>query len=487
MRWKIPCSLVILVLLPKVSFADTFSFRLTKADKKFTCAAGTPESTATPIQVSVLVPSEVTPEAPVTLSTVVELLEGDPLKGTFEKINDPKRNIWRFSPKTKETKAKKVSVTGTVDNLPVDDCVFEPSPQTVPPRSGATFTQEDFNAANWLDNNDDKLAAIRLRIQQHNPKWPADRIVLLPHLPSGAKAPSYPASISERDLSQVVMVVPKVDGGGLGGDTSLSWSLTRCESIPNYRIQGDFAALATGQSALKTEREYELVRVGHVMSCGADELTYSLLISSSGGPSREPTVATVPVRPVYHLGATAMFGFDATKQSSFLVRGGKIDEVEDRVGPGLLVGGTYFVKGVDYGDMRWYNHFINPFLVISLEAPKDRFVVGTALTYRGGISLALGAAFNHAPVLASGYVPGQAFTGDGDIPLDKDWKTGFYIGIAVDDKLFASVSKLKKTSTGGGTKPGSAEKAKTTEEEAAKKKAEEAAAGKKKGSGVKDH
>jgi hypothetical protein len=30
---------------------------------------------------------------------------------------------------------------------------------------------------------------------------------LLPHLPSGAKAPSYPRSISERDLAQVVMVV----------------------------------------------------------------------------------------------------------------------------------------------------------------------------------------------------------------------------------------------------------------------------------------
>ena len=138
-----------------------------------------------------------------------------------------------------------------------------------------------------------------------------------------------------------------------------------------------------------------------------------------------------------------------------------------------------FVNGVDYGDMRWYNHWFNPFVVVSLAAPKDRFVVGTALTYRGGISLAIGLAFNHVPTLATGYSADKEFSGPGDIPQDRKWAKGFYIGIAVDDKLFASLSKLTKSGTGGGSAPESVEKAKAEE-----KKGGEEEAAKKKGGGV---
>jgi hypothetical protein len=477
MRLKILSSLVLLIGLPAVSRADTFSFALKRSASAWECSAST-RSTTQAIQVSVSVPTDVTSAEAVKLTAVVDLASGGPLQGSLVKIEDPEGNIWRFAPTTTEAKATKVVVTGNVDNAKVE-CTFEPpaSPPSPPsPQSGATLTQEDFSAAQWLDENDAQLAAIRLRVQRQNPKWPADRIVLLPHLPSGAKAASYPASISERDLAQVVMVVPDVVGVGTGA--SLTWSLTRCVSVPNYRVQGDFAALAAGQAAVEARREYKLIRVGHVMSCGADALQYSLLISSGADTSKDPIVATLPVRPVYHVGATAMFGFDMTEQSSYVLRDGKIDEVIDRVGPGLLVGATYFVKGVDYGDMRWYNHYLNPFVVFSLEAPKERFVIGSALTYRGGISLGLGLAFNHVPVLASGYTPGQAFAGPGDIPQDKKWVRGFYIGIGVDDKLFTAVRKLTKNGTGGGTNPGSAEQAqaaekKTAEEE--KKKADEAA------------
>jgi hypothetical protein len=466
--------MLIFLSVPAAASADAFVFKLEKGQ-----CTGIVQPANEPIQVAIAV-SGVTE---VKLTAQVDLEGGDPLEGTLAKSKAPNEtDIWRLEHKSKELKAKFVTITGSVDGKAVECKLSGSKSEPEPSRSvsSASMTTADFAAAEWLDSHDERFDIIRDVIAKQNPKWPLGRIVFLPHLPSGAKAPSYPTSISERDLAQVVMVVPDVPAGsGSGG--KVEWALTRCEAIPNYRVYGSIEGLAEAHAAVpgKDEIEYKLVRIGHTMSCGADALAYSVAVTSDKGSAGETNQSTVPVRPVYHLGATATFGYDRTMQSTFVVRSGKIDEVPDRVGPGLLVGATYFIKGVDFGDMRWYNHLFNPFLVVSLEAPKDRFVAGTALTYRGGISLALGIAFNHVSTLASGFSEGQAFDGPGDIPLDKKWKKDFYIGVAVDDKLLASFRKLKKSGTGGGTaQPGAAEDAKKKQaEEEAKKKEKEASAG----------
>lgn len=462
MIWRMRFSLLSLAaaaVIPASASADTFSFTLAKANDAWTCTPQRRE-TAEPIAVAVAVRGKLA-DAAVKLTATVDWASGEPLKGALVKSTLPgDEDVWRLTHDSTETKARRVTIAGTIEGKTIDKCTAEgaaaaESPR--PPVSGSKMTEQDFAAADWLATHDYEFDLLRAQIARENPKRSLAHIVFLPHLPSGAKAPSYPTSISERDLAQVVMVM---DANTVSA-SAVDWSLTRCESIPLYRVYGSIEGLGSPQSAVaaKATPRFTLRRIGHPMSCGADALSYSITVSASGGTAGDPIASTVPVRPVYHLGATGVFGFDATLTRTFVVRDGKIDDQPDRVGSGLLVGATYFVNGVDFGDMRWYNYVANPFVVVSLEAPKERFVVGTALTERGGISLALGLAVNHVSKLASGYSVGQAFTGQGDIPLDKEWKYGFYIGVAVDDKLLASFRKLHGGGTGGGSAAADAEAA----------------------------
>jgi hypothetical protein len=478
MRSILCCSAAAALLgLPSPALADVYEFKLLMTKGEASCTGVLARTTDLPVAVAIAVPSEGVQDANVKLEGRIDLAEGAPVTGPLTKATGPgSAGVWRFVHDSKASKAKVVRITGTVESRKVDCEVAEGDTRTPPAGGTVSMAQRDFQAARWLDDNDLKLDAIRARIKTQNPKWPADRIVFLPHLPSGAKAPSFPFSISERDLTQVVMVVPTVEGRAV---LAVDWTLTRCESIPNYRVYGDIGALAKGEARVLEDDviHFEIVRIGQTMSCGAEALMYTLTVTSAGDPAGRAVQSTVPVRPVYHLGATAMFGFDRTMTSDFKVRDGKIDEVPDRIGPGLLLGATYFVKGVDFGDMRWYNHVVNPFVVVAPGAPADRFVVGTALTYRGGISLGVGMAFNHVDVLGGGFTAGQDFAGPGDIPLDKTWRRGFFIGIGVDDKLLSSFRKLQKSGTGGGSgqagAANAAEKKLAAAEEAKKKPAAE--------------
>jgi hypothetical protein len=480
MRFRMRFSLLTLFLfVPAYASANIYSFQLTKTNEKWQCKA-TIETSPNPIQIAVAVQGNTGGDAAVKLNAKVDLETGTPLTGSLMKLTLPGvTDVWQLRHSSMESTAKLVTIDGSVDGINIEACtssVAAGGEQPTPPVSRAKITALDFAAAEWLATHSWKFDLLRAEIAREQPKYRLDRIVFLPHLPSGAKAPSYPTSISEQDIGQVVMVVPDEEGaGGFAG--AVDWSLTRCESIPLYRVYGSIEGLATAQSTAAAKRRkprFTLRRIGHTMSCGADALGYTLIVTSESGVAGDPMQFTVPVRPVYHLGATGIFGYDFTNQSTFVVRNGKIDEVKDRVGTGLLVGGTYFVNGVDFGNMRWYNYFANPFVVVSLESPKDRFVVGAALTQRGGISLALGVAFNHVSKLASGFAEDKDFTGEGDIPLDKEWRHGFYVGVAVDDKLFASFKKLKAGGTGGGTATPSAEEgAKKNQAEEDKKQAEE--------------
>jgi hypothetical protein len=467
------CSVWLLVVLgvPLGASADTFSFKLQKTGEAWTCSGGR-QPGQTPLDVAIAIPSPPPADDAIKLTARVTPAAGAALSGPFTKVSN---DLWRYVHTSKETQANRVEVAGTVEGKTVS-CAFPvegSGSEVATPVSRASMKGIDFAAAEWLDQNDWRLDAIRGDIKRQYPKWPLDRIVFLPHLPSGAKAPSYPTSISERDLAQVVMVVPDVETtAGSGG--SVDWALTRCESIPTYRVRGDIAGLAEAQSTRDAKRElkFKLVRIGHTMSCGAEALAYTLTVTADAGAVGEPVPSSVAVRPVFNIGATGMFGYDRTMQSTFAVRDGKIYEARDRVGTGLLAGGTYFVNGLDPGDMRWYNHVFNPFIVVSLESPKERFVVGTVLMERVGFGLALGVAFNHVKVLSKGYTVGQAFAGPGDIPVDPDWTQGFYIGVAMDNTLFSQFRKLKKSGGGGGTAQpadvAAAEKKKKQEEDAKK-------------------
>jgi hypothetical protein len=434
--------------LTAIGYADTFEFRLQKQADKWSCTSSNLQEGAGNVRVNVLLTSETPVNAVVLKATVTPSAGGAAVVGNLIKSDAPGGgNLWTLPSTPVIAKATEVALSGTVE---MQDIACEKaattnpqSPQPTPAPvaiSRNAFSESDLAAASWLDGDQGQnaLRAVRKVVERENPSVSPTDIKLLPHLPSGAKAPSYPTSISERQIAQVVLLVPP------NGTNAVDFTLTHCEPIPNYRVSGDIAALQANQV------DFKVVRIGNVLSCGADKVEYSMTVRNATAVS-EPVTTTLPVRPVYNLAPLATFGFDMTSQSTFQVRDGKIAESVDRVGPGLLAGASYFINGVDYADMRWYQHFLNPFVAVSLAAPKDHFVVGTALTYRGGISLALGVGFNHVGILSNGYTVGQPFTGQGDIPQDKVWRRGFYIGVGLDDKLYASFKKLDKGGTGGGT------------------------------------
>jgi hypothetical protein len=449
MRCRIACSAALMFLgLSAIAFADTFQFTVAKKGSTWACAAADVISPTPSVAVNVLIDNPPATDT-VLIKATVTPTQGAAVTGDLKKSDAPTPpNLWTFTPTPAVTKATKVALEGTIEKQKI---ACEGGVGGGPGGGGGssgggtqTITALDLQAAQWLDGEvgQKKLAAARALVVRDNPQVNPQNIRLLTHLPSGAKSPLYPTSISERDLAQVLLLVQ------VGETPSVAFTLTRCEAIPNYRMAGDFAAFQA-----RVELDFEIVRIGHALSCGADKLEYSLAVSKGGVPPAQPVPSTLPVRPVYHLAATAVFGFDTTKQSTFEVRDGKIAESIDRVGPGLLVGGTYYIGGADFADMRPYQHFLNPLVVVSLTAPKDRFVVGTTFTYRGGISAAVGLAMNHVPALKDGFTVGAPFAGTGDVPQRKKWVPGFYIGVAVDDKLYQSLKKLDKGGSGGGDKP----------------------------------
>ena len=106
------------------------------------------------------------------------------------------------------------------------------------------------------------------------------------------------------------------------------------------------------------------------------------------------------------------------------------------------------VGGVDYEEMRWYNYFANPFIAVNPKSPTVDAIVGLSLTPTGGISLALGASL-HEKIVLSGYSVGDAFAGDGAVPVRSTWsgiKPGFFAGVTIDSNIYSAVKAL------GGTK-----------------------------------
>jgi hypothetical protein len=171
---------------------------------------------------------------------------------------------------------------------------------------------------------------------------------------------------------------------------------------------------------------------------------YDLQIKA--GTAAAVTVShSIDVRPVYSFALLTALGFDTTISHDFQAvpaagGGNVIAPKHDRAGPAMLIGGQWMIGGVDYTDMRWYNYVANPFAAFDASAPLAGFVVGDALTTRGGISLAIGLGV-HEGVRLKGVQPGDPLA-TGDVPKDATWhdqRVGFYIGVAFDSKVFEAL------------------------------------------------
>lgn len=452
--------------LPAVAGAQTIAFRIDKTDKGWVCKAPGPlDSKATAeVKIEALI-GDAASAAKAALTAAFKDKEG---KDVEEKLKlDDKNKQLLLVPVSSDRidLGAPVALNGRVDTTTIDkeSCTYTPAAQEVKePEAGNkgqgtakptanTYTKLDRLAQDWFDKDEKargQLSAIRDSITLAFPSLSRDDVVIVAHLPSGSQAAQFPASISERQHVQVVAIVEE------NRTTNVQFEMTTCTVPVRERTVGDFSTLA-GQFAAGQEEPapaFRIIKVGSLVHCGADEMAYKLTVNTDKIGEAAPVSTSIRVRPVYHLAATAAFGFDWARQSTFTVRSGKVGQDEDRIGTGVMAGATWYPFGVDFEDMRWYNHFLNPIVLVSVANPSDNFVVGTTITVTGGIGIVLGMSFHHVTRLTGGFAVGDAFTGEGDVPTTKAWASrgrGLYIGVSLDQNIHAAISKLKQS---GGAK-----------------------------------
>lgn len=452
MRWKTTVASLLVLGSALRADASTVNFRATLKGAAWVCeGAENPDAAGLVVQLLIVSP-------PADSAQVV-------LKATYDDGGKPvttdlsyvaAKKLWAIdAPTAKPVAGSDVKIEGTIAALPVS-CSAKHSaagemstppqkpPAEAPPPITSRYGALDVKAIDWLGRDDGKsgVAAVndlRQRLARDNPELKADDIVILRHLPSGAPAFPFPSSVSERQLIQIVAVVDRRSIG------SVEVTLTRCERPQRERLKGDFGALAAKPQGSEIEPDFTLLPIGPLVACGPDTMAYTVTSIPDAATARpEPAGARLEVRPVYHLGATAILGFDQVQKPTFSGKSGTVTETTDPYGTGLLIGATWYPLGVDYGDMKWWNYVINPFLAVSLDAPRDHFVVGTTLTITGGISLAIGGSFHHIEE-PDGTEVGAPFTGDGAVPVRKTWSKagrGLYIGVALDTKIFTEIKKV---------------------------------------------
>jgi hypothetical protein len=249
------------------------------------------------------------------------------------------------------------------------------------------------------------------------------------HLPSGRVAGGSSASLSERHDYQVALVVDL-----RSPDWSASVDVDTCPTREPFRILGNLKEIV-GQLQGDEGPRFALLPVQQPLSCGAGTMSYTVTVTHKG-QARMPQKTSWRIRPIYHAAATYAMGFDFAERPVYSVVDGKIAETLDQSGPAQRVGFTWFPGGVDYERMTWLTHLVNPFLLFSLDAPKESFVVGTALTVTGGLSIAVGISVEKVSVLKGTAKPGDEVTGDA--PVEKQWtkdSRGWYLGFTLDQNL----------------------------------------------------
>jgi hypothetical protein len=260
---------------------------------------------------------------------------------------------------------------------------------------------------------------------------------LLVHLPSGRLAAANPASVREDSTLQIAVVI----------DTNRqNWvadvNVTACPERDPNRILGNFEGITSLQSAVPV---FDVRAVERPLECGAGTLQYALRVTRDTVPGTT-VQATWRVRPVYRFAATIAIGYDTGKSNrSYTVTDGKIALAANAtaVGGSNKIGFTWFPVGIDYEDMRWYNHAINPVLLFDLDTPKKGFVVGTSLTPSGGISVTIGGSFRQVPMPKHGAVGDP--TTEKTVETQDEWSKegrGWYFAVSLDTKIFAALKGL---------------------------------------------
>jgi hypothetical protein len=306
----------------------------------------------------------------------------------------------------------------------------------------STGAIDDDTAARWWLSEAGIAARDSLTRNGRSRGLPDDAVVLV-HLPSGKPAFPNSTSVREGTVVQIAVIQPNKAA------PSVEFVPKNCAAFKAFRVDGDSGDAAekhggrTGITTTDKDLHLELSAKGPFLRCGAGVLNYDLVFKSANAEA-VTSAHTVDVRPVYSFALLTTLGFDTTIQRDFQTipaeGGSLIARKHDRVGPTVLIGGQWMLGGVDYTDMRWYNHVLNPFIAVDAAAPLTGFVIGDTLTISGGISLGIGLAAHEGARLEGARV-GDLITG-GDVPKRNTWhdqRLGFFIGVAFDSKAYEAL------------------------------------------------
>ena len=320
---------------------------------------------------------------------------------------------------------------------PVKECAKPFRPFKLPRSGPVSSGSGDGKAlAEWID-----LYASGTFVDHMSARGYRKDTTFLVHLPSGAPAGGFPESIPESAQIQVVAIVEE-------GNDPPGVEFTVCPDRELFRIRGGFGTAEEEAAAtMLTGARFSAVPIGPLVRCGAGTMSYTLRYAASGEGEATEKATSVRMRPIHHLSASFLYGFDFVSVQTFEKQGGKIVALEDRAGPALRVGFTWHPFGLDLEDMRTHNRLLNPVVSFDPEAPTENFVVGNAFTWSGGISLIVGGSFRKSTVL-NGMNPGDAIDDTAAIPTRKVWNAdsrGWYFGFVVDQNVLRGIKGLVAT------------------------------------------
>lgn len=295
----------------------------------------------------------------------------------------------------------------------------------------------------------------------------------LVHAPTGPLLAPAPGSVREADPVQIVLLTT----AWAESDFSLSptscakpsrFDLSDAEAITlKMDVEGGLAAADLGSKDDFAEADrYEAALVGQYLTCGTGSLAYTLTVAHPGPDGTATTTSDVEiaVRNTSNLAAIFVPGWDfGTRTEAWIDSSTATDgtqgtiAIDDSVtlGPALYAGAQWMIGGVDYADMRWYNHFANPFFAVGVsgfsngETTADTaritspsYLVGTAITPTGGISLAVGASVR-PDLNLRGLSEGDPIQSGAAISYESTWnnvRPSLFIGVAIDSQIYNAMT-----------------------------------------------